>query len=302
MKLITTLLMALAVAVAAAGPYSDQVRTDPPQSGRIITEDGNAINMADHVRGAPINIARGLYPGAQPMASYGERITTGVEANFPVWPNGAIQFLPQLGVQISIVSTSANDSAAGTHVQVLEMHYLNRKLEQRNELVYLNGTTPVLTKATDVRWIQCMHIHRVGTAAEADGTITASYDGSDYSYIPIGSTRCASSFRMVPAGMHLYLDGAVGGSISATADTTTRLRIVASQLDSHIYDTNPPILIPFASTGIQNGSIAFNFPPGARFDPGVLVGCTHTTNKATTVSCSWFGRLEPIADVGDHGH
>jgi len=214
-----------------------------------------------------------------------------------VWPDGAVTFTPSLGVQMSLVSTSADDSAAGPNVQQLEIHYLDRKLDPQSELVDMNGLTPVLTQATDIRWIQCMHLNRTGANTVAAGIITATYGGNTYSYIPAGETRCSSSFRMVPRGKYLYIDGAVGGSTSATADTATRLRIVATEIDSHQYLQNPIILIPFASVGLQNGPIAFAFPPGPRYTAGTLVGCTHTTNKAAIISCSWFGRLEPIDGV-----
>lgn len=292
MKRLIALLLLLPV-LALAGPFDKQLRTDPPRTGRVIASDGTTINQADDIRRSRINIARGLSPGYAPFGSYGERTSVGAESSQPIWPDGSIQFLPPGGVQLSIVSTSANDAAAGSHVQRLEMHYLDRLLDEQHEIITLNGLTPVLTTASDVRWIQCMHVDEYGTTAGASGTITATYGGGIYSQINPGDTRCSSSFRMVPRNKVLYIDGAVGASTSVTADTTTRIRMSATQIDTHVYRDNPPLFIPFASTGLQNNSISFNFPPGIRYDEGALVGCTHTTNKAATVFCSWFGRLEP---------
>ena len=296
MKRLTLLLLALLIAATAhAGPYSDQLRTDPPKTGRTISEDGTAFNTADYLRRQPVSVARGDAPaGYEPFASFGERTSTGAETNFPVWPDGVLTFAPQLGVQMSVQSTSANDAAGGTNIRTVEIHYLDRRLTGQAELVTLNGTTSVLTEATDIRWIQCMHLVTTGATPRAAGNITATYGGGTYSYIPTNGTRCTSAFRMVPRGKYLYIDGAVGASTSTTADTTTTLRLVATEIDNHQFLKNPMRLIPSASIGLQNGSIGFDFPPGIRFGPGTLVGCTHTTNKAATVSCSWFGRLEPI--------
>lgn len=271
----------------------DNLRDAAHRGQKWITSWGASMNAADDLARSPINIARGMAPGHQPFGSFGERTSTGAETDFPVWPDGQLPPMLATGVQMSIQSTSANDSAAGTHVRVVEIHALvGDALLPYDEFITLNGTTPVLTQATDIRWIQCMHVHEVGTTPAAAGTITAEQDGNVYSEISIGKNRCSSSFRMVPGGKVLYIDGAVGSSISATSDTNTRLRLVANELDTHQY-SSPLILIPYAPVGLQNGSVAFTFPPGLSFNAGAIVGCTHTSNKAATITCSWFGRLEP---------
>lgn len=48
----------------------------------------------------------------------------------------------------------------------------------------------------------------------------------------------------------------------------------------------------------ENGAIAINFPLGLSFQAGTLVGALHTTDKAATVGCSWYGRLEPETITG----
>lgn len=147
-------------------------------NGRYLADDDAYVNIADDIRGKPINIARGMKPGAMPISSFGERTTTGAEADFPVWPDGPLPPMLATGVQMSIQSTSANDSAAGTHVRVVEIHALvGDALLPHNEFVTLNGATPVPTQATDIRWIQCMHIHEVGVNVVAAGTITCSWFG-----------------------------------------------------------------------------------------------------------------------------
>jgi len=262
-----------------------------PLSGNVIGEDNVLLNVADFLRKQPISISRGLYPGAEPFGSFGERLVEVAETNYPVWPNGEIKIPPSAGVQMSIQSTSANDDAAGTHIRELELHYLDGNLDPATETILLSGTTAVLTTATDIRWIQCMHAHDVGANAFADGDITATYSGDTYSQIAATDTRCSSSFRRVPAGKQLFIDGAVASSSSATADARSTVRLVASELDTNQY-IDPLILIPFATVSVQNGAIAANFPGLGPFSEGSIVGATQTTNKAAKVSASWFGRIE----------
>ena len=267
------------------------LREQHPFTGRFIASNGDLINFADFLRSQPISIARGMLPGALPFGSYGERVTTGAETNFPVWPDGATLTPIQYGVQMTIKSTSANDTAVGTGARIMEIHYLDGNLNYQNEYVTLDGLNPVLTVATDIRWIECMHMHEFGSLFAAAGTITASFGAIVYSQINAGKVRCASSFRMVPKGKVAYIDGAVGSSTSVTADTSSVLSLVASELDNHKYH-NPLLLIPFAGIGVQNSSIGFTFPPGIKFNEGTLIGGLHSTNKAATITMSWFGRLE----------
>lgn len=236
-------------------------------------------------------VARGYIAGATPFASSGERATTGGEVNYPVWPNGAFTIPPVGGVQMSVSSTSANDTAAGSNVRSIEIHYLDGSLNPQSEIVVMNGVTPVLTVATDIRFIQCMHIQTYGTIQYAAGEITASNAGIVYAAISAASVRCTSSFRMVPAGKRLFIDGAMGSSISGTAATSSIVRLVASELDNHQY-VYPMILIPIASLGMQDGSSSHNFTTPLVLSAGTVVGFTHTSDKAAIISASWFGRLE----------
>jgi hypothetical protein len=285
------LILLLTFTTSQAGEFSKQLRTDPPRTGRIIASDGETINEADLMRREPINIARGMYPGAEFIAAFGERTTTGAETRFPVWPDGAIKLGGVGGVQLYVVSTSAQDGPGGTGIEYLHVHYVDRNLVPVDSEIIMGGLTPVPLPQR-AKFVQCAHTAE-RQAASAVGTITIQ-DGSGnvYSQIAIGETRCSSSFRIVPKGMVLYVDGAVGSSVSATADTTTQMRLVANEIYSHQYN-DPLVFIPIASIGMQNGAVAFNFPDMIRYREGTVVGCTHTTNKSATVACSWFGRLEP---------
>jgi len=196
---------------------------------------------------------------------------------------------------MSVVSTSANDSAAGTNVRVIEIHYLDANLVQQSEFLTMNGLTPVLTTATNIRFIECMHIHVAGgaTTAFAAGTISASNGGTTYSQIAAGDTRCTSSARMVPAGKKAFVAGASASATSGTSAAKVRVRIVASELDTHQY-LDPLILIPFGSIGVQDGSEALDFPLPIPFSAGTVIAMTATTDKDAAVNGDWFGWFEDI--------
>lgn len=237
------------------------------------------------------NVARGKVPGALPIASYGFREAGAGETNRVVWPNGIFTLPPAAGVQMSIVSTDANDSAAGSNVQKLEMHYLDANLIEKEEVIITNGLTPVLTVATDIRFINCLHVHEIGTVAEAAGDIIASNGGTTYAQVSQGDVRCTSSMRMIQAGKVCYIAGVVGGGVSGTSAAKVILKIAASELDAFQY-TDPLILFPYGGVAVQDTSETFNFPIPLRFTEGAVVGMILSTDKAATITASWFGWLE----------
>lgn len=236
-------------------------------------------------------VARGNVPGASPFGSYGERTASAGETNHVIWPNGTFAIPAAAGVQMSLASISGNDTDGGTGINSIEIHFLHADLTEDKEVVTLSGATPVLTQATDIRFIQCMHLYTAGALLQADGTISASNGGTTYSQIAAGDNRCASSARMVPAGKKAYVAGAAAGSVSGTAAAGTKIRIVASQIDVDQF-LDPMILFPFGSVGIQDTSEAFSFPVSAPFNAGTVVALTLTTDKAAIISGSWYGWTE----------
>lgn len=239
------------------------------------------------------NISRGKVQGATPFGSYGERTTSGAETNRIVWPNGIFSLPPAAGVQMSIISTSADDDAAGTGIRTVEIHYLDANLDEQEEILVMDGVTPVLTQATDIRFINCTHIQTYGTDAFAAGTITASNGGVTYSQISVGETRCTSSARMIPRGKVGYLAGASAGAVSGTAAARAIIRIVATELDAHQY-IDPLIFIPFGSVGLQDSAESFNLPLPLRFSEGTVVAMSATVDKSATITGSLFGWLEDV--------
>jgi len=241
-----------------------------------------------------VEIARGNVVGATPFYGYGQYVSTGATTNHVIWPDGVFNLPAPAGVQMSIVSTSTADDGApaGTGIQTMDIHYLDANLNPMIETIIMNGITPVLTVATNIRFIECMHIVTVGTAKSAAGVITASNGGVIYSQIDVGSRRCASTARMVPAGKKLFVSGASGGSISGTAAAGAIIKISSSYFDGH--DLTPfGAYMPFGSISMQDMSVAYNFPiPAGPFPAGAVVLMEVTVDKAATITGNWFGWLE----------
>lgn len=240
-----------------------------------------------------IQIARGQLSGAKPEGSFGELTTTGADANKIVWPGGAFKIPNQAGISVDIVSSSVDDTSAGSGVRSIEVHYLDVNLDEQAVIIPLTGTAPIVNAITGVRFINCMHIETVGTPGQgATGNIKAYIGAQNYSYIKIGDVRCSSSARMVPKGKRTMVLGLVGSAISGTAAARSLVQIVATELDAHQY-IEQELFMPFGSIGLQDSSEGFNLPVPLPFKEGTIIALLlKTTDKAALITGDWFGWIE----------
>lgn len=260
----------------------------------VLNKKNKQVTEGINVNQFMVEIARGNVAGTEPFNSHGRYVATGAVTNHIIWPDGVYNVPVSTGVQMSIVSTDVADdgSPVGTGIRTMDIHYLDADLIPRVEAITLNGTTPVLTVATNIRFIQCMHILTAGTAKSAVGTISATNSAVIYSQIEVGSRRCASSARMVPAGKRLFIAGAVGGSVSGTAAAGAQIKLSTTYFDGHDL-TSQLIFIPFGNIGMQDNSIPYTFPiPAGPFPAGTIVTMEVTVDKAAVITGDWFGWLE----------
>ena len=153
-----------------------------------------------------LNIARGNRPGAESVyiIGYNGDVDNSVE---DLWPVGGSYVPPTVGMQMEVVSSSANDTSAGTGVRSVEVRYLDSGFNHITETVTMNGTTPVATAATDILRINRLHTETVGSGGEAAGEIDIRHldDTPIYSRIETGSNIDTVAFATVPEGETAYL-------------------------------------------------------------------------------------------------
>lgn len=267
----------------------DYVREQQPGNGRMFTSGGDIVSHGDYLARDPISLWRGLYKGALNMSTHGEKAVIGAGNNVPLWPLDTFPDPLEIGKQMSLVSTSPEDKIGGTGAHRVLITYLDHLLDQQDELIYTNGITPVLTKATDVRWIQNVLIIEAdltaGSPRAAVGDLTLTAGGVTYGVVLATYLNQTSSFRMVPRGYYGYVDEVLMSSVSITADARALIRTV-------VYSNG--LLLPRNAVGVQNSAWSIHVTTGSRLPPGTLLGMTVTCNKALTATGSFIGRLEPI--------
>ncbi len=238
------------------------------------------------------NISRGLVPGSTIFGSYGKRVAAGAESG-TLWSGTptAFAFPPAAGVQMSVVSTSANDAAAGTGIRSIDIYYLDASLNPAFETVTMNGVGAVLTVATNIRFIQSVHIATVGANKVAAGTITISNGGTTYARIEVGDVRSASSVRMVPAGKRLIVTSFYAGSSSGAGAASSIIQLASPQINTRDFTTSN-ILVPTTAAVFQDGSGGITITCPAAYTAGQSVGIVFSTDKAATLVGQWLGWLE----------
>lgn len=113
---------------------------------------------------------------------------------------------PTAAVAMEVVSSSANDTAAGTGARTLSITYLTGDYTQKTTVIALNGTTPVAMPENVLR-INSAVVATAG-AATNQGTANAGNIsiraagglGATYSYMQAGTSIARSSMFTVPAG------------------------------------------------------------------------------------------------------
>lgn len=125
--------------------------------------------------------------------------------------------------QRSLVSTSANDAAAGTGARTVKITYYTAAMTGPfTETVTLNGTTPVNTVATDICYIEKMEVLTAGSTGSNVGVISlkAATGGGGVTVWSIAATdnRTFGAHHYVPQDKSAFITGFTAGIKGA--DTT----------------------------------------------------------------------------------
>lgn len=153
------------------------------------------------------------------------------------------------GVSMEILSTSANDAAAGTGARTALISYLDENYNQATQTVTLNGTTPVSLAGPILR-INAALLVTCGSTETNVGAISiraAGGLGATYSHMLAGAGIAQSSLFTVPAN-HVF-------------------DVLDILLSAHQVDTTQRAV----TAGFMIRSSA-----GRRFR-GLLIGCTSNT-------------------------
>jgi len=217
--------------------------------------------------------------------SYGSRIGSrdGVPTSFELFQNASVS-QPSSGQQMVIVSTSVNDTWEGTGINRLKLEYFNTDWEYKIEQIQLNGTTNVLTVATDILRISYLIADRVGSANGAVGTITVkSVSGTlTFAQVEIGTLLFERALVYVKTGYKISIT-------DYTAGCSTNGGVIFRSILTEISDDGYNVTLGHESIELADGSIQGSYrlpltvknPDGLRVAIGFAIKARAANQKAT---------------------
>lgn len=173
---------------------------------------------------------------------------------------------PAAAQQMAFVSSSASDTLAGTGVQKMHIHYLDGNYTPQQETVTLNGTTPVLTVATNILRINSVHSWQVGTGGASAGNISLTNTAGTvtYGYMGAGLNTARQAIYTVPSGVNGYISHwqASSGAASGSHFTSIWMRTT-----SHAGVLLPGVFLVADEIGSLNNGFGITLPIPIRVPP-----------------------------------
>jgi len=268
---------------------------DYPQIGRLRLDPTLALANSN-----PLLIARGLVDGASIIFAMGEFESGSIDVDGEdVCRWADVSGPPRLpapnaaGEQMTVASdNNADNGATATGAMSIRIYYLDDTGAEQTEDVTLNGTTPVDTVATNIRFVNDIHTLTVGSNGVAEGNITVIKKGGTiganlYNLIAAGGNKSLVPHRMVPLGKTLYLQS--WHCEQSTANKRAAFRIRSTDmygvLVSGVFCFKDTVYIGQGSSGSQD----------LRGTPVPALSIVKVSQWSDTIgtegSCGWWGIL-----------
>ncbi len=181
-----------------------------------------------------LQVGRGQIQGHQSVFLFGYSASITNAAFIPAWENTAAYTYPASAVAMSIVSTSASDTAVQIIIYGLDINY-----NPINETVTLTGTTPVVTNTLFFRVNQ---LDVLPNSVNPVGVITAKNGGVTYGQIAVDTGQSNMSVYTVPAG-HTFYGNHVGAwsstSVTSGVYATFRAQILSPAGTKYVVSQAP---------------------------------------------------------------
>lgn len=186
------------------------------RQGAAYTTQAHSMGMSHNTA-----IALNLVPGARRVTALGNNPaidTSSVpEDIYPV--GGTYPWLSRTtAVTISVVSSSVNDTAAGTGARTVTITGLDINFNEQSEVLTTNGQSPVASVKQYVR-INSISLTTTGASNTNEGNIDAFNGGNILSRMPTGRGSPRSSNFTVPAGYTLAVNSILIGINRPTVKT-----------------------------------------------------------------------------------
>ena len=223
-----------------------------------------------------LQVARGQIQGHRNVTVFGfnpDVDTTQVS----VWPLPSLITFPASAIQMTVSSTSANDTSAGTGARTVVVQGLDANYNEVTETVTLNGQTAVTMTASLLR-VNYAYVATAGSGNSAagdiyigTGTVTAGVPATVYDIIKFDYNNTTTGSYTIPAGYTGYVSQGLFSSGQAGGSNQVQGRLLTRGTNN--------IRMTAALTSLNNGvaNYVFEYP---------LAVSEKTTIEATAVGSS----------------
>ncbi len=177
-----------------------------------------------------------------------------------VWPLPSLITFPSSAIQMTVSSTSANDTSAGTGARTVVVQGLDANYNEVSETVTMNGQTAV-TMTTAMLRINYAYVATAGSGNSAagdiyigTGTVTSGVPATPYDIIKLDYNNTTTGSYTVPAGYTAYLSQGLFSTGQAGGSNQVQGRLLSRGVDN--------IRRTAAITTINNGvaNYVFEYP------------------------------------------
>jgi len=194
-----------------------------------------------------------------------------------VWPLPSLITFPASAIQMTVSSTSANDTSAGTGARTIVVQGLDANYNEVTETVTMNGQTAVTMTASLLR-VNYAYVATAGSGNSAagdiyigTGVVTAGVPATAYDIIKFDYNNTTTGSYTIPAGYSGYVSQGLFSSGQAGGSNQVQGRLLTRGVNN--------IRMTAALTSINNGvaNYVFEYP---------LAVPEKTTIEATAVGSS----------------
>jgi len=175
-----------------------------------------------------MEVRKGNIPKHSVTSFVGRNETVGTTFE-TVWEEGGLYVFPSAGAQMTLSSSDANDTSAGSGLRTSLLTYLDDNWVQQTETITLNGQTGVNTVATDIfRIVSIVGLTAGATGSNegivyiGTGSITAGKPDVVNGLMTIGHNISQHGFFTIPDAQTGFLLSVTQG-VDANKDVTNRL-------------------------------------------------------------------------------
>lgn len=205
------------------------------------------------------------------------------------------------GTTFELVSSSANDAAAGTGARTVQVDYVDGNYEGGSEVVTMNGTTPVPMVATNILAINKLTVLTAGSGLVNAGAVSARTVSGSVIKNQIGANALSrgQSFSMlytVPKGKLALLGDIHFSNTGSTGDVTLYALSFDSAGVEKVLGTAGCAL---SNTGFSEGKGVLHFGTGLVIPEKTLIEVRSLVSAATSSIMASAELL--VFDVANNG-